>query len=134
MCNQVVTPEATVRIAVLITERATGATVFTVSLTRPVWVRAYASEADLGRVAPGTAVLVSTDSRRDRPYHGRIGYVSPSAEFTPKNVETPDLRTSLVYRFRVVIEDPDDGLRQGMPVTVRLPATSEPQGQQKPRT
>ncbi|TDR79744.1 secretion protein HlyD [Paludibacterium purpuratum] len=99
---------------------AAGSTLFTLSLGHPVWVRAYVAEPDLGRVAPGTAVKVVTDGRADRPYRGVIGYVSPSAEFTPKNVETPDLRTGLVYRLRVVVSDPDTGLRQGMPVTVRL--------------
>ncbi len=98
-----------------------GATVLTVSLTRPVWVRAYVEEPDLGRVPPGRKVQILTDSRPGHPYSGQIGYVSPRAEFTPKNVETPELRTSLVYRLRVVVENPDDGLRQGMPVTVRLP-------------
>jgi HlyD family secretion protein len=58
----------------------------------------------------------------DRAYRGRIGYVSPAAEFTPKTVETPELRTQLVYRLRIRIENPDDRVRQGMPVTIRLPA------------
>ncbi len=97
-----------------------GTTVLTVSLTRPVWVRAYIPEPDLGRTHPGMKVQVYTDSRPDRPYSGQIGYISPRAEFTPKNVETPELRTSLVYRLRVVVSDPDEGLRQGMPVTVRV--------------
>lgn len=101
---------------------AAGATLFTVSLTQPVWVRAYVAEPDLGRVAPGSAVRVYTDGRPDRPYAGTVGYVSPSAEFTPKNVETPDLRTDLVYRLRIVISNADSGLRQGMPVTVKLGA------------
>lgn len=101
---------------------AAGAPVFTVSLRAPVWARIYVSEPDLGRVAPGRAVLLYTDARPDRPYHGQIGFVSPTAEFTPKNVETPDLRTALVYRARVVVTDPDPALRQGMPVTVRLAA------------
>jgi HlyD family secretion protein len=82
------------------------------------------SEPDLGRVAPGRAVLLYTDARPDQPYHGQIGFVSPTAEFTPKNVETPDLRTALVYRARVVVTDPDPALRQGMPVTVRMAAES----------
>ena len=99
---------------------ASGATAFTLSLTRPVWVRAYVGEPDLGHAAPGTAVELYTDSRPAKPYHGRIGYVSPNAEFTPKNVETADLRTSLVYRLRIVVADPDAELRQGMPVTVKL--------------
>jgi len=98
-----------------------GAIVLTVSLKEPVWVRAYVPEMLLGRLAPGMKVQIYTDSRPSRPYHGQIGYISPRAEFTPKNVETPALRTSLVYRLRVVVSDPDDGLRQGMPVTLKLP-------------
>ncbi len=97
-----------------------GAVIYTLSLVRPVWVRAYCAEPELGSVNPGRSVLVYTDGRRDRPYHGKVGFVSPTAEFTPKNVETADLRTALMYRFRVVVSDPDEGLRQGMPVTVRI--------------
>ncbi|GBO48561.1 secretion protein HlyD [Pectobacterium versatile] len=99
---------------------ASGSTVFTLSLTRPVWVRAYVSEKDLGRVVPGSQMLVYTDGRPNQPYRGKVGFVSPSAEFTPKSVETEDLRTDLVYRLRIVVTDPDDGLRQGMPVTLRF--------------
>lgn len=99
-----------------------GATVFTVSLPNPVWVRAYVHEPDLGRIHPGLKVAVYTDSRRDKPYTGQIGFISPRAEFTPKSVETTELRTALVYRLRIVIANPDEGLRQGMPVTVKLGA------------
>ena len=98
----------------------TGATVFTVSLQNPVWVRAYVDEPDLGRVHAGMEVKIHTDSRPERPYTGQIGFISPRAEFTPKSVETPKLRTALVYRLRIVVTDPDKGLRQGMPVTVKL--------------
>ncbi|MEO8206004.1 MAG: secretion protein HlyD, partial [Chthoniobacterales bacterium] len=59
--------------------------------------------------------------RPDRPFTGKVGYISPRSEFTPKSVETPELRTMLVYRLRVVVSDPDPGLRQGMPVTVQIP-------------
>lgn len=96
-----------------------GGTVLTESLDSPVRVRAYAPEPLLGLIQPGREVLVHTDSRPE-PYHGRIGDVSPRAEFTPKSVETEELRTALVYRFRAVVTDPDALLRQGMPVTVRL--------------
>lgn len=96
-----------------------GATALTVSLLNPVRVRAYAPEPLLGLVRPGREVLVYTDSRPE-PYQGQVGDVSPRAEFTPKSVETEELRTSLVYRFRVVVRDDDGLLRQGMPVTVRL--------------
>ncbi len=96
---------------------AIGAPVFSVSLRDPVYVRAYVAERDLGKVVPGTSVEVTSDSSNKR-YHGQIGYVSPRAEFTPKSVETTDLRTDLVYRLRVVVADADEGLRQGMPVTL----------------
>ncbi len=98
----------------------TGSPVFTVSLVNPVWVRAYVHEPDLGRIHPGMSVEIRTDSRRDKPYTGQIGYISPLAEFTPKTVETTALRTALVYRLRIVVSDPDEGLRQGMPVTVTV--------------
>ncbi|MGK0187184.1 MAG: HlyD family secretion protein [Verrucomicrobiales bacterium] len=98
-----------------------GATVYTLSLKAPIWVRSYISEPVLGRVHPGMAVEVITDSRPDQPYQGQIGFISPVAEFTPKSVETEELRTDLVYRLRVIIKQPDDALRQGMPVTVRFP-------------
>ena len=98
-----------------------GAPVYTLSLSEPVYVRAYVSEPDLGRVAPGTRVLVSSDSS-GKAYEGQIGFVSPRAEFTPRSVETTDLRTDLVYRLRIVVIDAGSALRQGMPVTVRLAA------------
>ena len=100
-----------------------GATVLSLSLERPVWVRAYVHESDLGKVPPGTKVLLVTDGRPDKRFHGKVGFVSPRAEFTPKSVETPELRTSLVYRLRVVVADSDGSLRQGMPVTVMLDPT-----------
>lgn len=96
---------------------ASSSAVYSLSLRDPVYLRAYVSEPDLGRIAPGTPVRVHTDSS-DKVYQGQIGFISPRAEFTPKTVETTDLRTDLVYRLRVVVADADDGLRQGMPVTV----------------
>ena len=97
-----------------------GGTVLTLSLTRPVWVRAYVDERNLSQAQPGREILLYTDGRPDKPYHGKIGFVSPTAEFTPKTVETPDLRTDLVYRLRIVVTDADDALRQGMPVTIKF--------------
>jgi HlyD family secretion protein len=85
-----------------------------------VWVRVYVDEPDLGRVRPGARVHLYTDSNPQHPYEGHIGYISPTAEFTPKSVETPNLRTDLVYRLRVVVDNADDALRQGMPVTAKL--------------
>jgi HlyD family secretion protein len=99
--------------------------VYALSLQKPVWVRAYVAEPLLGRIHPGMELEVFTDSARDKAYRGRVGFISPVAEFTPKSVETPELRTDLVYRLRVIVEDADQGLRQDMPVTVRLPIQAE---------
>lgn len=97
-----------------------GQTVFTLTIDRPVRVRAYVAEPDLGRLSPGMKVDVSVDGN-PKTYHGTIGYISPTAEFTPKTVETTSLRTDLVYRLRVIVTDGDNALRQGQPVTVTVP-------------
>lgn len=96
-----------------------GVPVYALSLTDTVYVRAYVAEPGLGKIAPGAKVIVTTDSSATR-YVGQVGFISPRAEFTPKSVETPELRTDLVFRLRIVITAPDDGLRQGMPVTVNF--------------
>ena len=101
---------------------AAGAPVVTLSLSDTVYVRAYVSQPQLGRAVPGLPVTLETDSS-ERTYQGQVGFVSPRAEFTPRSVETPELRTDLVYRLRILVLDPDDSLRQGMPVTVHLPVT-----------
>lgn len=97
-----------------------GETIFALTLLSPVWVRTYVNEVDLGRVRPGMPVEVVTDTPSGRIYKGHVGFISPTAEFTPKSVETRELRTDLVYRVRVVVDDPDGGLRQGMPVTAHI--------------
>jgi HlyD family secretion protein len=97
---------------------AAGETILTLTLDRPVWVRAYVGEPDLGRIHPGMIAAVTTDTPGAKTYRGRVGFISPVAEFTPKSVETPQLRTDLVYRLRVIVDEADEGLRQGMPVTV----------------
>lgn len=92
--------------------------VYTLALAKPVWARAFVDEPRLGIVKPGMKATVLTDG--GGRYAGQVGFISPVAEFTPKSVETPELRTGLVYRLRVVVAEPDEALRQGMPVTVRL--------------
>ena len=84
-----------------------------------MWARAFIEEIYLGKVELGQKVNITTDST-DTIYTGTISFISPIAEFTPKNIETPSLRTSLVYRVRIVIDNPDDYLKQGMPITIKL--------------
>lgn len=94
--------------------------VYTLAITDPKWVRAYINEVDLGRIRPGMAAAVSTDSHPNEALAGRIGYIASVAEFTPKTVQTEDLRTTLVYELRVLVDDKADRLRLGMPATVRI--------------
>jgi HlyD family secretion protein len=99
---------------------ATSTIVYSVCETSPVWIRTYVDERDLGRIYPGMKALVYNDTYPNHPYPAQVGFISPVAEFTPKNVETRELRADLVYRLRVILEKPDRYVRQGMPVTVQL--------------
>jgi HlyD family secretion protein len=94
--------------------------VYTVALTSPLWVRAYVAEPDLGKLRPGMKAAVTTDSYPDKHYRGWVGFISPTAEFTPKSVETTEVRTHLVYQVRVFVCDPRNELRLGMPATVTI--------------
>ena len=98
----------------------------TLAFTGPVWARVYLPEPDLGRVAPGFRAFIRTDSYPDKAYEGWIGYIAPTAEFTPKTVQTPELRTRLVYSLRVYACNPGGELRLGMPVTVEIPLHQNP--------
>ena len=98
--------------------------VFTLALTDPKWVRAYVPEPDLGRINLGMKAKILSDSFPDQSFEGWIGFISPVAEFTPKSVETEDLRTKLVYEVRVFVHDSKDLLRLGMPVTVIVDRTA----------
>lgn len=95
-----------------------GQPVYTLALDNPVWVRTFVDEPDLGKIYPGQSAEVATDSGDH--YQGTVGFISPQAEFTPKTVQTTSLRTDLVYRLRIYVSNPDQGLRQGMPVTVSI--------------
>ena len=96
--------------------------VLTLAITNPKWVRAYIPETDLARVHPGMAATVAVDAFAHRRFAGWVGFISSEAQFTPKTVQTPELRTSLVYEIRVFVKDPHDELRLGMPATVYLGA------------
>jgi len=99
-----------------------GQTVYTLTLNDPVWIRAYVSQPRLGRIKPGMPVKLTIDSMPGKQYDGTVGFISPEAEFTPKTVQTEQVRDDLVYRIRVIASDPDDVFRQGMPVTVLIAA------------
>lgn len=95
-----------------------GQTVYTLTLTEPTWLRAYVAEPDLGLIRPGMPVQVAVDAAPGKRFNGFVGFISPTAEFTPKTVETSEVRTNLVYRLRIQVDDPENIMRQGMPVTI----------------
>lgn len=102
-----------------------GQPIFTLSKNKPIWIRTYVPETQLGNIKYGMEAKILTDSinhetGKRREYKGWVGYISPVAEFTPKTVQTEDLRTDLVYRIRVYVNDIDPFLRQGMPTTIKI--------------
>jgi membrane fusion protein YbhG len=98
--------------------------VFTLALDDPLWVRAYVAETDLGKIRLGMKAKVTTDSYGDKRYDAWIGYISPTAEFTPKSVETAEVRTKLVYQVRAFVRNPQGELRLGMPAVVTISLNS----------
>ena len=96
-----------------------GESILEIAKNDEFWVRAYIDEKNLGNIKPGLKMSIQTDSRSEN-YEGVIGFISPVAEFTPKNIETQELRADLVYSFRVIVKNPDDKIRQGMPVTLKI--------------
>lgn len=92
-----------------------GTPVVTVADLDKVWLRAYVAETDLGKIHWGQEVTVRTDTYPDKTYKGKISFISPQAEFTPKSVETHKERVTLVYRIKIDLENPNLELKPGMP-------------------
>jgi HlyD family secretion protein len=97
-----------------------GSPVVTLAQLDRVWVKTYVPETQLGRVRLSQAVEVISDSYPGKIYQGRVTYISPEAEFTPKNVQTKEERIKLVYRIKVSLDNPNQELKAGMPVDVVL--------------
>jgi len=106
---------------------------FTLAIIDPKWVRAYVDEIDLGRIREGLCARVTVDSFPTRSFNGWVGFISPLSEFTPKNVETTQLRSSLVYEVHVFVDDPQDLLRLGMPATVQVLDSDTTQPEDPPK-
>ncbi len=105
-----------------------GQLVYTLTKIDPVWIRAYVNETELGNIKHKMKAKIILDSidpttKQKREYQGHIGYISPVAEFTPKTVETTELRANLVYKIKVYVDNTDAFLRQGMPATVQIDLT-----------
>ncbi len=116
-----------------------GTPVVTLADLNHVWLRAYISETDLGRVRWGQDAIVTTDSYPGKRYHGRISFIASDAEFTPKSVETHKERVTLVYRIKIDIDNPRHELKPGMPADALIeldsggPQQDGPQGEASTR-
>jgi HlyD family secretion protein len=99
---------------------ASGTTFLTIGeLDRP-WLRAYIGETDLGRVKLGAKVKVTTDSYPGKVYWGKLTFISSEAEFTPKQIQTPEERIKLVYRVKIEVENPGQELKLNMPAEAEI--------------
>lgn len=97
-----------------------GAPVMEMALENQYWVRSYIDEKYLGIIRPNIKAKVYTDTRPNKPYDAVVSFISAQAEFTPKSVQTQELRTQLVYRIRLILQEHDDFIQQGMPVTIEF--------------
>ena len=110
----------TVRQAELGEVVAPGSPVVTLTDLDHVWLRAYIAETDLGRIHYGQDATITTDTYPGKQYHGRISFISSSAEFTPKSVQTYKERVTLVYRIKIDIDNFNHELKPGMPADAHL--------------
>jgi HlyD family secretion protein len=97
-----------------------GSPVVTLSDLDHIWLRAYIAETDLGRIRWGQDATVTTDTYPGKQYHGRISFISSTAEFTPKSVQTFKERVTLVYRIKIDIDNPSHELKPGMPADAHI--------------
>jgi len=99
-------------------------TIVTVSVIDPVKLTIYVSDKDLGKVKIGEKASVKIDTYQDKTFTGNVIYISPQAEFTPKNVQTTEDREKLVFAVKIEVANPDGALKPGMPVDAVVPATN----------
>lgn len=95
-----------------------GSILFSIIDLKDIWIMAYISEINLGRIKVDQAGAVSIDSFPEKKFRGKVVYISPEAEFTPKNIQTKEERVKLVYAVKVQIENDEELLKPGMPADV----------------
>lgn len=97
-----------------------GSPVVTLADLDHIWLRAYIAETDLGRIHWDQDAFVTTDTYPGKQYHGHISFISSTAEFTPKSVQTYKERVTLVYRIKIDIDNPNHELKPGMPADAHI--------------
>ena len=122
----------TVRQAELGEVIAPGSPVVSVADLDHIWLRSYIPETDLGRVSWDQDATITTDSYPGKQYHGRVSFIAPSAEFTPKSVQTYKERVTLVYRVKIDVQNSNHELKPGMPADAHIQLASSQNGTQQP--
>ena len=102
-----------------------GTPVVTLADLDHIWLRAYLSETDLGRIRWGQDAVITTDTYPGKQYHGRVSFIASDAEFTPKSVQTYKERVTLVYRIKIEIDNPNHELKPGMPADAHIALASD---------
>ena len=110
----------TVRQAELGEVIAPGSPVVSIADLDHIWLRSYVAETDLGRIHWGQDATITTDTYPGKQYHGRISFIAPNAEFTPKSVQTYKERVTLVYRIKIDVDNPNHEMKPGMPADAHL--------------
>ena len=105
-----------------------GTPIVTLADLDHIWLRAYIAETDLGRIHWGQDATITTDTYPGKQYHGRVSFISSTAEFTPKSVQTYKERVTLVYRIKIDIDNPNHELKPGMPADARITLAPNNQG------
>jgi HlyD family secretion protein len=124
----------TVRQAELGEVMAPGSPVASVADLDHIWLRSYIAETDIGRIRWGQDASVTTDTYPGKQFHGRVSFIAPNAEFTPKSVQTYKERVTLVYRIKIDVDNPNHELKPGMPADAHVKLTASPNGSQQPAT
>jgi HlyD family secretion protein len=99
---------------------AAGTTVVSLGDPGHPWLRGYIPERDLGRVKLGQKARITTDSYPGKEYWGKVTFINSEAEFTPKQIQTPEERVKLVYRIKIEVDNPNQELKSNMPVDAEI--------------
>ncbi len=97
-----------------------GSAIIKVSDLSNIKLVVYVNEENLGKVKLGQTAEIQTDTYKDKIYTGKVIYISPEAEFTPKNIQTKDERTKLVFAVKIAIKNPNNELKAGMPADAKI--------------
>ncbi len=100
-----------------------GSTIITIANLAKVDLMIYVSEVELGKVKLGQKAEVQIDTSPDRVFSGKVVYISPIAEFTPKNVQTKEDRVKLVFGVKIEVDNSDGVLKSGMPADATIKTT-----------